>query len=157
MRHRKSGRHLNRTSSHRRAMFRNMAASLFQHELIKTTLPKAKELRRVVEPLITLAKRDTVANRRLAFARTRNAAAVAKLFTQLGPRYASRPGGYTRILKCAPRPGDAAPMAYVELVDRSIGDDQQESTQQATTAAAPETVAEEGVAKQGDAQASRTA
>ena len=118
MRHRKSGRHLNRTSSHRQAMFRNMAASLIEHEVIKTTLPKAKELRRVAEPLITLAKSDSVANRRLAFARTRDKAAVGKLFSEIGPRYADRPGGYTRILKCGYRAGDAAPMAYIELVDR---------------------------------------
>jgi large subunit ribosomal protein L17 len=118
MRHRKSGRHLNRTSSHRQAMFRNMAASLIEHEVIKTTLPKAKELRRVAEPLITLAKTDSVANRRLAFARTRDKAAVGKLFSEIGPRYADRPGGYTRILKCGFRAGDAAPMAYIELVDR---------------------------------------
>lgn len=120
MRHRKSGRQLNRNSSHRQAMFRNMAASLFEHEIIKTTLPKAKELRRVAEPLITLAKQDSVANRRLAFSRTRSKAAVGKLFADLGPRYENRPGGYTRILKCGNRPGDAAPMAYVELVDRPI-------------------------------------
>ena len=118
MRHRKSGRHLNRTSSHRQAMFRNMAVSLIEHEVIKTTVPKAKELRRVAEPLITLAKTDSVANRRLAFARTRDKAAVGKLFSEIGPRYADRPGGYTRILKCGSRPGDAAPMAYIELVDR---------------------------------------
>lgn len=118
MRHRKSGRHLNRTSSHRQAMFRNMAASLIEHEVIKTTLPKAKELRRVAEPLITLAKTDSVANRRLAFSRTRDKAAVGKLFSEIGPRYADRPGGYTRILKCGYRAGDAAPMAYIELVDR---------------------------------------
>ncbi|AQZ93839.1 50S ribosomal protein L17 [Halopseudomonas phragmitis] len=118
MRHRKSGRHLSRTSSHRKAMFQNMAVSLFEHELIKTTLPKAKELRRVAEPLITLAKEDTVANRRLAFDRTRSKEAVGKLFNDLGKRYADRPGGYVRILKCGFRPGDAAPMAYVELVDR---------------------------------------
>ena len=123
MRHRKSGRHLNRTSSHRQAMFRNMAASLIEHEIIKTTLPKAKELRRVAEPLITLAKEDSVANRRLAFSRTRNKAAVGKLFSELGPRYEGRPGGYTRILKCGFRAGDAAPMAYIELVDRPIEDD----------------------------------
>lgn len=123
MRHRKSGRHLNRTSSHRQAMFRNMAASLIEHEVIKTTLPKAKELRRVAEPLITLAKEDSVANRRLAFSRTRNKAAVGKLFSELGPRYENRPGGYTRILKCGFRAGDAAPMAFVELVDRPIDDD----------------------------------
>jgi len=121
MRHRKSGRHLSRTSSHRKAMFQNMAVSLFEHELIKTTLPKAKELRRVAEPLITLAKQDSVANRRLAFARTRSKAAVGKLFQELGIRYADRPGGYLRILKCGFRPGDNAPMAYVELVDRPQG------------------------------------
>lgn len=120
MRHRKSGRHLNRTSSHRQAMFRNMAVSLMEHEVIKTTVPKAKELRRVVEPLITLAKEDSVANRRLAFSRTRSKAIVGKLFTELGPRYEERPGGYTRILKCGFRAGDSAPMAYVELVDRPI-------------------------------------
>ncbi|WP_373187701.1 50S ribosomal protein L17 [Halopseudomonas sp.] len=118
MRHRKSGRHLSRTSSHRNAMFQNMAVSLFENELIKTTLPKAKELRRVAEPLITLAKEDTVANRRLAFDRTRSKEAVGKLFNDLGKRYAERPGGYVRILKCGFRTGDSAPMAYVELVDR---------------------------------------
>jgi large subunit ribosomal protein L17 len=120
MRHRKSGRKLNRNSSHRKAMFKNMAVSLLEHELIKTTLPKAKELRRVAEPLITLAKTDSVANRRLAFARTRDNAVVAKLFNELGPRYQARPGGYIRILKCGFRAGDAAPMAYVELVDRPV-------------------------------------
>ena len=118
MRHRHSGRQLNRNSSHRKAMFRNMATSLVEHELIKTTLPKAKELRRVAEPLITLAKVDSVANRRLAFDRLRDKAAVGKLFTELGPRYQDRPGGYIRILKCGYRTGDKAPMAYVELVDR---------------------------------------
>ena len=118
MRHRKSGRQLNRNSSHRQAMFRNMASSLIGHEILKTTLPKAKELRRVVEPLITLAKVDSVANRRLAFARTRNTETVAKLFNELGPRFAQRAGGYTRILKCGFRAGDNAPMAYIELVDR---------------------------------------
>ena len=118
MRHQKSGRKLNRTSSHRKAMFKNMAVSLFEHELIRTTLPKAKELRRVAEPLITLAKSDSVANRRLAFARLRDEASVAKLFRELGPRYTERPGCYIRILKCGYRKGDAAPMAYVELVDR---------------------------------------
>jgi len=117
MRHRKAGRHLNRTSSHRGAMFRNMANALFRHELIKTTLPKAKELRRVAEPLITLAKTDSVHKRRLAFARLRNKEIVGKLFVELGPRYQARPGGYLRILKCGFRAGDAAPMAYVELVD----------------------------------------
>ena len=118
MRHRKSGRHLNRTSSHRKAMFKNMSCSLFEHELIKTTLPKAKELRRVAEPLVTRAKEDSVAHRRLAFARTRSKEAVGKLFNELGPRYVNRPGGYIRIMKCGFRPGDNAPMAYVELVDR---------------------------------------
>lgn len=118
MRHRKAGRHLNRTSSHREAMFRNMAASLFRHELIQTTLPKAKELRRVAEPLITMAKSDSVHRRRLAFARLRDKEVVGKLFVELGPRYLQRPGGYLRILKCGFRAGDAAPMAYVELVDR---------------------------------------
>ena len=117
MRHRKSGRKLGRNSSHRKAMFRNMASSLVQHETIKTTLPKAKELRRVVEPLITLAKEDVVANRRLAFSRLRDKAAVGKLFTDLGPRFRDRPGGYLRILKMGPRRGDAAPMAIVQLVD----------------------------------------
>lgn len=120
MRHRKSGRHLSRTSSHRKAMFQNMAVSLIEHELIKTTLPKAKELRRVAEPLITLAKVDSVANRRLAFARLRDNEAVGNLFTILGPRYANRPGGYLRLLKCGFRAGDNAPMAYVELVDRPV-------------------------------------
>ncbi len=120
MRHRKSGRQLNRNSSHRKAMFKNMTASLIEHELIKTTLPKAKELRMIAEPLITLSKKDTVANRRLAFARIRNNDAVAKLFAELGPRYQERPGGYLRILKCGNRPGDNAPMAYVELVDRPV-------------------------------------
>ena len=118
MRHMKSGRKLNRTSSHREAMFKNMAASIIKHELIKTTLPKATELRRVAEPLITLAKVDSVANRRLAFARLRDKVAVGKLFVELGPRYRERKGGYTRILKCGNRVGDNAPMAYVELVDR---------------------------------------
>lgn len=118
MRHQKSGRKLNRTSSHREAMFKNMASSLIKHELIRTTLPKAKELRRVAEPLITLAKVDGVANRRLAFSRLRDKEAVGKLFVELGPRYRERPGGYLRILKCGFRPGDNAPMAYVELVGR---------------------------------------
>ena len=118
MRHMNSGRQLSRTSSHRQAMFKNMAASLIKHELIRTTLPKAKELRRVAEPLITLAKADSVANRRLAFARLRDKVAVGKLFVELGPRYRERKGGYLRILKCGMRAGDNAPMAYVELVDR---------------------------------------
>jgi len=120
MRHRHSGRKLNRNGSHRKAMFRNMSASLVEHELIKTTLPKAKELRGVIEPLITLAKEDTVANRRLAFARLRSDAAVGKLFSELGKRYENRPGGYVRVLKCGFRSGDNAPMAYVELVDRPV-------------------------------------
>jgi large subunit ribosomal protein L17 len=120
MRHQKSGRHFNRPSAHRHAMLRNLAISLIEHELIKTTLPKAKELRRVAEPLITLAKEDSVAHRRLAFDRTRSKSAVGKLFTDLGPRYQGRPGGYIRILKCGHRPGDSAPMAYVELVDRPV-------------------------------------
>ena len=118
MRHRNAGRKLNRTSSHRKAMFSNMATSLFTHELIRTTLPKAKELRRVAEPLITLSKEDSVARRRLAFARLRDRDVVTKLFNELGPRYQARPGGYLRILKCGFRSGDNAPMAYVELVDR---------------------------------------
>lgn len=118
MRHRKSGRRLNRDSSHRQAMFRNMASSLVNHEIIKTTLPKAKELRRVLEPLITLARKDSVANRRLVFSRVRDNAVVAKLFNELGPRFLTRPGGYTRILKCGFRTGDNAPMAYIELLDR---------------------------------------
>ncbi|NOX52035.1 MAG: 50S ribosomal protein L17 [Gammaproteobacteria bacterium] len=137
MRHRKSGRHLNRTSSHRQAMFRNMAASLIEHEVIRTTLPKAKELRRVAEPLITLAKEDSVANRRLAFARTRSKSAVGKLFVELGPRYQGRPGGYTRIMKCGFRAGDAAPMAYIELVDRPVSEelDSDEDLEQIETTA----------------------
>lgn len=118
MRHRHSGRQLNRNSSHRTAMFRNMTSSLVEHEIIKTTLVKAKELRSVAEPLITLAKNDSIANRRIAFNRTRNKATVGKLFAELGPRYADRPGGYIRILKCGQRAGDKALMAYVELVDR---------------------------------------
>ena len=122
MRHRKSGRKLNRNSSHRKAMFRNMAVSLMQHEIIKTTLPKAKELRRVAEPLITMAKTDSVAKRRLAFSRLRDRSVVSKLFNELGPRYKERPGGYLRILKCGFRPGDKAPMAIVELMGRPVGD-----------------------------------
>ena len=118
MRHLNAGRKFSRTSAHREAMFRNMASSLFKHELIRTTLPKAKELRRIAEPLITMAKIDGVANRRLAFSRLRDKEAVGKLFVELGPRYVARPGGYLRILKCGFRPGDNAPMAYVELVDR---------------------------------------
>ncbi|HDZ10539.1 50S ribosomal protein L17 [Pseudohongiella sp.] len=123
MRHRHSGRQLNRNSSHRKAMFRNMTTSLVEHELIKTTVIKAKELRMVAEPLITLAKTDSVANRRLAFARLRSKEAVGKLFTDLGPRYQDRPGGYIRIMKCGLRAGDKSPMAYVELVGRPTGAD----------------------------------
>ena len=123
MRHMKSGRKLNRNSAHRKAMFRNMASSLFAHEIIKTTVPKAKELRRVAEPLITLAKEDSVAHRRQAFDRLRDRDAVTKLFNELGPRYVDRPGGYLRIMKCGFRPGDKAPMAYVELVDRPREED----------------------------------
>ena len=126
MRHRKSGRHLNRDSAHRKAMFRNMACSLLEHEVIKTTVPKAKELRRVAEPLITLAKSDSIANRRLAFSRTGSKAVVGKLFSELGPRYQDRPGGYTRILKCGFRAGDAAPMAFIELVDRPTSENDDE-------------------------------
>lgn len=120
MRHRNSGRHLSRDSAHRKAMFKNMSVSLLQHEAIRTTLPKAKELRREAEPLITLAKSDTVHKRRLAFARLGDRATVTKLFNELGPRYKERPGGYTRILKCGYRPGDNAPMAIIELVDRPM-------------------------------------
>ncbi len=132
MRHRQSGRQLNRNSSHRKAMFKNMSSSLFKHELIRTTLAKAKELRRKAEPLITLAKKDSVANRRLAFARLGDRDIVTKLFNELGPRYVERPGGYLRILKCGFRQGDKAPMAYVELVDRPIveEDDEQEAVEE---------------------------
>ena len=129
MRHRKSGRQLNRNSSHRQAVFKNMAGSLVKHEVIKTTLPKAKELRRVIEPLITMAKEDSVANRRLAFARTGDKEVVGKLFNELGPRYEARPGGYTRILKCGFRSGDNAPMAYVELVDRPVVEAEEEAVE----------------------------
>lgn len=128
MRHRKSGRQLNRNSSHRKAMFRNMAASLFENEVIRTTLPKAKELRRVVEPMITMAKEDNVAKRRIVFSRLRDRDMVTKLFVEFGPRYQNRPGGYIRILKCENRPGDNAPMAYVELVDRPSTVEQAEET-----------------------------
>jgi len=161
MRHRKSGRQLNRNSSHRQAMFRNMAASLIESEVIKTTLPKAKELRRVAEPLITLAKEDSVANRRLAFSRTRSKVAVGKLFAELGPRYQGRPGGYTRILKCGHRAGDAAPMAFVELVDRPIIDadeldaeylDAQEEVQEAAQEETQEATAEAEVAEEQTAE-----
>ena len=159
MRHRKSGRHLNRTSSHREAMFRNMASSLIECEVIKTTLPKAKELRRVAEPLITLAKQDSVANRRLAFARTRSKAAVGKLFAELGPRYQDRPGGYTRILKCGFRAGDAAPMAYVELVDRpetDIEDDAFTSAEEANETVVNEKSADEAAVEEVEATAENT-
>ena len=134
MRHRHSGRQLNRNSSHRKAMFKNMSVSLFDHELIRTTVAKAKELRGVAERLITLAKVDTVANRRLAFSRLRDRDAVTKLFTVLGPRYAERPGGYLRVLKCGFRTGDKAPMAYVELVDRPIVEAVAETTEEIATA-----------------------
>ena len=160
MRHRKSGRHLNRTSSHREAMFRNMASSLIECEVIKTTLPKAKELRRVAEPLITLAKQDSVANRRLAFARTRSKAAVGKLFAELGPRYQDRPGGYTRILKCGFRAGDAAPMAYVELVDRpetDIEDDAFTSAEEANETVVNEKSADEAAVEEVETTAENTA
>ena len=129
MRHSKSGRKLNRNSSHRKAMFRNMANSLFEHEIIKTTVPKAKELRRVAEPLITMAKEDSVAHRRLAFDRMRDKATVGKLFDEIGPRYVERPGGYLRIMKCGYRTGDKAPMAYVELIGRPRLDDEQDETE----------------------------
>lgn len=133
MRHRQSGRQLNRNSSHRKAMFRNMASSLFEHEVIKTTVPKAKELRRVIEPLITRAKDDSVANRRIVFDRIRNRDMVTKLFTELGPRYQARPGGYMRILKCGFRTGDNAPMAIVELVDRPVAEADVEDTAEVAT------------------------
>ncbi len=125
MRHRKSGRKFNRTGSHRKAMFRNMAVSLFEHEAIRTTVAKAKELRRVAEPLITLSKEDSVANRRLAFSRTRSKTIVGKLFLELGPRYLERPGGYLRVMKCGFRTGDKAPMAIIELVDRPEVEDEE--------------------------------
>jgi len=138
MRHRQSGRQLNRNSSHRKAMFRNMAASLFNHEVIKTTVPKAKELRRVIEPLITRAKTDSVANRRVVFDRIRDRDMVTKLFTELGPRYQSRPGGYMRILKCGFRSGDNAPMAIVELVDRPVVEAAEEAEDKSTETASEE-------------------
>ncbi len=150
MRHRKSGRHLNRTSAHRKAMFRNMSASLIKHELIKTTAAKAKALRPVIEPLITLAKQDTVANRRLAFARIRSDEAVAKLFVELGPRYQDRPGGYTRILKCGRRSGDAAPMAYIELVGQDQEDAHDDARALEETSAVTE--AQEAEAQEAEAQ-----
>ncbi|HSR62342.1 MAG TPA: 50S ribosomal protein L17 [Gammaproteobacteria bacterium] len=133
MRHRQSGRKLNRNSPHRKAMFRNMTASLLHHEVIKTTLPKAKELRRVAEPLITMARNDTVAKRRVAFSRLRDREAVTKLFNEIAPRYKNRPGGYLRILKCGFRPGDKATMAFVELVDRpvQVAEEKKETTEEA--------------------------
>jgi large subunit ribosomal protein L17 len=134
MRHRQSGRQLNRNSSHRKAMFRNMASSLVKHGVIKTTVAKAKELRMVVEPLITLAKTDSVANRRLAFARTQDKEVVGLLFNDLGVRYQERPGGYTRILKCGFRTGDKAPMAYIELVDRPVVEDAPEVVEESAEA-----------------------
>ena len=135
MRHRHSGRQLNRNSSHRKAMFKNMSVSLFDHELIRTTVAKAKELRGTAEKLITLAKVDSVANRRLAFSRLRDRDAVTKLFNELGPRYANRPGGYLRVLKCGFRTGDKAPMAYVELVDRPMVEATAEVAEELTAAA----------------------
>ena len=126
MRHRESGRGLSRDSAHRKTMFRNMAVSLMQHEVIRTTLPRAKELRRVAEPLITMAKSDSVSKRRLAFSRLRDRSTVTKLFNEIGPRYKDRPGGYLRILKCGYRAGDCAPMAIVELVDRPVQDSEEE-------------------------------
>jgi len=129
MRHRNIGRHFSRTSSHRKAMFSNMCTSLIEHELIKTTLPKAKELRRYIEPLITVSKSDSVASRRHVFDRLRSKSAVGKLFTVLGPRYVERPGGYVRVLKCGFRPGDNAPMAIIELVDRPVELETEEDTQ----------------------------
>jgi len=154
MRHRQSGRQLNRNSSHRQAMFRNMTSSLVEHEIIKTTLAKAKELRSYAEPLITLAKEDSVANRRLAFSRVQDKATVGKLFTELGPRYQERPGGYLRVIKCGLRPGDKAPMAYVELVDRPAADfddydDDTDGTDEVV--AAPEVVEEKEVVEEQEA------
>lgn len=164
MRHRKSGRHLNRDSAHRKAMFRNLAISLIEHEMIRTTVPKAKELRRVAEPLITLAKNDTVANRRLAFRRTGSKAAVGKLFSELGPRYAERPGGYTRIVRAGHRAGDAAPVAVIELVnrpDRSFDEEpiEEEQAPAAVTqvaAAAEATADAEDVATEAAAESAET-
>ena len=150
MRHRKSGRHLNRDSAHRKAMFKNLAVSLIEHEVIRTTVPKAKELRRVAEPLITLAKNDTVANRRLAFRRTGSKAAVGKLFEQLGPRYVDRPGGYTRIVRAGHRAGDSAPVAVMELVNRpgqSYDEEPIEEPTPAVEAAATEQSVEDDLAQ----------
>ncbi len=143
MRHRHSGRQLNRNSSHRQAMFRNMTTSLVEHEIIRTTLAKAKELRSYAEPLITLAKEDNVANRRLAFSRVQDKAAVGKLFSELGPRYQKRPGGYLRVIKCGLRTGDKAPMAYVELVDRPAVDFEDDYIDQSEELVAEEAVNEE--------------
>lgn len=152
MRHRKSGRHLNRDSAHRKAMFRNLAVSLIEHEMIRTTVPKAKELRRVAEPLITLAKNDTVANRRLAFRRTGSKAAVGKLFSELGPRYVDRPGGYTRIVRAGHRAGDSAPVAVMELVNRPDRSFEEEPIEEQTPAAVPQAAAMEQVQATADAE-----
>ena len=148
MRHRKSGRHLNRDSAHRKAMFKNLAISLIEHEVIRTTLPKAKELRRVAEPLITLAKNDTVANRRLAFRRTGSKAAVGKLFQELGPRYVDRPGGYTRIVRAGHRAGDSAPVAVVELVNRPGQSYDEEPIKEPIEETTPAVVADAGASEQ---------
>ncbi len=157
MRHRKSGRHLNRDSAHRKAMFKNLAVSLIEHELIRTTLPKAKELRRVAEPLITLAKNDTVANRRLAFRRTGSKAAVGKLFEQLGPRYVDRPGGYTRIVRAGYRVGDSAPVAVMELVNRPGQSYDEEPIEEPTSAAVAQAAATEQSVENDLAQATADA
>ena len=156
MRHQYSGRKFARTTSHRKAMFQNMIVSLVEHEMIRTTLPKAKELRRFAEPLITMAKQDSVANRRLAFARLRDKAAVGKLFNELGPRYEARPGGYLRILKCGYRTGDNAPMAYVELVGREGTEEPVKAPKAAKPAkavAAPVIEAQEAVVESAEAEA----
>ena len=150
MRHRKSGRHLNRDSAHRKAMFRNLAVSLIEHEMIRTTVPKAKELRRVAEPLITLAKKDTVANRRLAFRRIGSKAAVGKLFSELGPRYVDRPGGYTRIVRAGHRAGDAAPVAVMELVNRPDRSFDEELIDEQAAAAVPQAAATEQAAAEAE-------
>ena len=147
MRHRHSGRQLNRNSSHRKAMFRNMCSSLVDHEIIRTTVPKAKELRGFIEPLITLAKEDSVANRRLAFNRLRDHASVAKLFTEIGPRYKERPGGYTRVLKAGFRPGDNAPIGIIELVDRPIPEEADEPEEVQADQAKAEATEEKAVAE----------
>ena len=157
MRHRKSGRHLNRDSAHRKAMFKNLAISLIEHEVIRTTVPKAKELRRVAEPLITLAKNDTVANRRLAFRRTGSKAAVGKLFEQLGPRYVDRPGGYTRIVRAGYRAGDSAPVAVMELVNRPGQSYEEEPIEEPTPAAVVQAAATEQSVEDDLAQATADA